>query len=43
MRLRLSKDQLNSALSIVTRALPSRTTMPILEGIYLEAEGDHAK
>ena len=43
MRLRLSKDQLNSALSTVTRALPSRTTMPILEGIYLEAEADHAK
>ena len=40
MKILCSKEQLNSALSVVGRALPSRTPLPVLEGILVEAESD---
>jgi DNA polymerase-3 subunit beta len=43
MRIRLNKTELSNALSVVTRAIASRTTMPILEGVYMEAMDDHVK
>lgn len=36
MRFRLSTDQLTEALSIVTRALSARSTLPVLEGVFIE-------
>lgn len=38
MKLRIATKELNNALSIVTRALSSRTTNPIFEGILFEAD-----
>ena len=38
MKLEFNKDQLTGALGIVSRAIPSRTTNPILECILIDAE-----
>lgn len=40
MKLEFNKDQLINALGIVLRAIPVRTTNPILECILFDAEGD---
>ncbi len=36
MRLRMDREDLSGGISTVTRALATRTTLPILEGILLE-------
>lgn len=38
MRIRCEKDQLLSALQVVQKATATKTTLPILTGIYLSAE-----
>lgn len=38
MKFTCSKDSLLEAINIVQKAVPSKTTMPILEGILIEAE-----
>ena len=43
MKLRIGTKELNNALAIATRALSSRTTNPIFEGILLEAEDEALK
>lgn len=40
MRIYISTEDLNAGISVISRALPSRTSMPILEGIYAEAQSD---
>jgi len=40
MKIICDKDQLYSGISIAGRAISTRTTMPVLEGIYMEALGD---
>ena len=37
MNIICSKQKLQEAISIVTKAITGKTTMPILEGIYIEA------
>ena len=37
MKLMVDTNALNAALSIVTKALPQRTTLPVLEGVYMHA------
>lgn len=39
MRFRVDTKELNEAISIVTKAMPAHSSMPILEGIYLYASG----
>ncbi len=43
MKVLCGRDHLRDALSILTAALPSRTTKPVLEAILFEAEGDTLK
>ena len=38
MRIILDTNALNAALSTVTKALPVRTTISVLEGIYMKAD-----
>ena len=40
MRFYISTEDLNAGISVISKALPSRTTMPILEGIYAQAQGN---
>ena len=40
MRIYISTEDLNAGISVISKALPSRTAMPILEGIYAEAQGN---
>ncbi len=35
-----SKQKLQEGISIVTKAITGKTTMPILEGIYIEANNE---
>ncbi|MBQ4428832.1 MAG: DNA polymerase III subunit beta [Clostridia bacterium] len=39
MRFRVDTKELNEAISVVTKAMPAHSSMPILEGIYLYASG----
>jgi DNA polymerase-3 subunit beta len=41
MRFYISTVDLNAGISVIAKALPSRTAMPILEGIYAEAQGNN--
>ena len=41
MRLFVNTQELNAAISTVTKALATKTTMSILEGIYIEAEDNN--
>lgn len=43
MKLTFQKDNLQSSISIVLKAVPSKTTMPILECILLDASGSDIK
>ena len=43
MKLEFSKEKLTAALGIVSRAIPSRTTNPILECILFDADGSTIK
>lgn len=43
MKILCNKDELSHGLSIVNRAISSRTTMPVLEGIYMETEENAIK
>ena len=43
MKFACSRDALLEAITIVQKAVPSKSTMPILEGILLEAEEGHIK
>lgn len=38
MRIIVDTNALNAALSIVTKALPVRSTISVLEGVYMKAE-----
>ena len=39
MKIICSKNELLKGINIVMRAIPSRTTMPILECIFIDAQG----
>ena len=39
MRFRVDTKELNEAISVVTKAMPAHSSMPILEGIYIYASG----
>lgn len=39
MRFRVDTKELNEAISVVTKAMPAHSSMPVLEGIYLYASG----
>lgn len=39
MRFRVDTGELNEAISIVTKAMPTHSSMPVLEGIYIYASG----
>src|SRR5438067_5636251 len=43
MRITVSKDELVSALGVVSRAVSTRTSVQILSGILLEAQGDELR
>ena len=43
MNIICSKQKLQEAISIVTKAITGKTTMPILEGIYLEASKSNSE
>ena len=43
MKIICSKDILSKAVSTVLKAIPGRTTMPILECILINAEGNKIK
>ena len=43
LRISVSKDELVSALGVVARAVSTRTSVQILSGILLEAQGDELK
>lgn len=43
MKIICNKSDLNAAVSIVLKAIPTRTTMPILECIYIDASSDVIK
>ena len=40
MRFSVNTRELNEAVSVVTKAMPSNATLPILEGIYMYAAND---
>ncbi len=40
MKLTCTKEAIEGAVSIVSRAVPSRGSMPVLEGIYIKADAD---
>lgn len=40
MKIRVTKQNLNEGIAAVSKAISSKTTMPILEGIYIEATKD---
>lgn len=41
MKFLCEKSKLQEAISIVTKAITGKTTMPVLEGIYIEASNGH--
>ncbi|MEN3002586.1 MAG: DNA polymerase III subunit beta [Armatimonadota bacterium] len=43
MKLRCNREQLDDALSVVVQAVASRSTLPILSHLYLEAQGDELR
>lgn len=43
MKLQIAKDKLSAAVSIVSKAVPSKTTMPILECILVDASSEKIK
>src|SRR5262249_45881600 len=43
LRITVSKDELVSALGVVARAVSTRTSVQILSGILLEAQGDELR
>ena len=43
MKLVINKNELAAAIQIVVRAVPSKTTMPILECILIDASSDQIK
>ena len=40
MRILCEQEVLNEAVSVVSRAVSSRSSLPVLEGIYIKAEED---
>lgn len=43
MKFRCNQNELSNAIGIVSKAVSSKTTLPILSGIYFEAIGDQIK
>ena len=43
MKIICEKDKLLKAINAVVRGVPTRTTMPILEGIYIQTNNNELK